>query len=213
MPQTVKKAKRPKKQLTNAAIRDLLIPIADFLSRSGISQARLFAEWRSTVQPSGKMKPKIKVVHIGFEHLNSSNVSRWLRDPKYLNHAGRPDDLPPNSERSIASLLLKDQATAARQNIATMLENFGTIKRIAPGKCRLVKRSTNSSIPDYLPFVPNFRFLVDGVQASTWGSGSDPKAPRQFWQSVSSTQHTSSTCSGIPTILKRSWPHIFARNQ
>ena len=201
------------KQFANAAIRDLLISIADFLSRSGISQAKLFAEWRSAVQLSGKMKPKIKVDHIGSEHLNSSIVSRWLRDPQYLNHAGRPDDLPLNGERSIASWLLKDQPTTAPQKIATVLEKFGIIKNIAPGRCRLVRRTTNSSIPDYLPFEPNFRFLVDAAQASRWGSGSDPKAPRQFWQSVSSTQHTSSTCSGIPTILKRSWSHFFARNQ
>ena len=84
MPQTVKKAMRRKKQLTTAAIRDLLIPIADFLSRSGISQAKLVVGWRSAVQLLGNMKPTIKVVYIGSEHLNSSIVSRWLRDPQSI---------------------------------------------------------------------------------------------------------------------------------
>ena len=44
----------------------------------------------------------------------------------------------------------------------------------------------NFAVPDYIPFEPNFQFLVDAVRASTWGSGITPKAPRLFWQNVAS---------------------------
>lgn len=175
-------------------VSDLLIPIAEFLHRSGLSQTQLLAEWRSAMRHCSGRKKGVKVVHIGFHELGVTVVSRWLRDPDYLNHAGRPDDLPIRGKRSFSSLLKSCRIERPASSVLSSLIRFGTVKRISPHRYRLVRRSINFAIPTYLPFEPNFQFLVDAARASTWGSAVAPKLPRLFWQNVASsnvpTRHT-----------------------
>jgi hypothetical protein len=64
---------------------------------------------------------------------------------------------------------------------------FGTVKKMSPNRYRLVRRSINFAIPNYVPFEPNFQFLVDAARASTWGSAMTRKLPRLFWQNVASS--------------------------
>lgn len=173
-----------KKERLALETKDLLVPIVEFLQRSGFSQAKLATEWQAAIKLCGRAKKGVKVVHIGYEQTRLSLVTRWLRDPNYLNHAGRPDDLPLNGTRSVASLLKESGVRQAAADIVLSLIKFGTVKKIAPNRYRLVHRSVNFAISKYLPFEPNFQFLVDAVRASTWGSGIEPKAPRLFWQNV-----------------------------
>jgi hypothetical protein len=183
--------KTPPKLTTPASssdlhVSDLLIPIAEFLHRSGLSHAQLLAEWRSALQRCSGLKKGVKVVHIGFDELGVTVVSRWLRDPDYLNHVGRPDDLPIRGKRSFSSLLKSCRIERPASSVLRSLMRFGTVKRISPNRYRLVRRSINFAIPNYLPFEPNFQFLVDAARASTWGSAIAPKLPRLFWQNVAS---------------------------
>lgn len=168
-------------------VSDLLIPIAEFLHRSGLSHAQLLTEWRSAIKHCSGPKKGVKVVHIGFDELGVTVVSRWLRDPEYLNHVGRPDDLPIRGRRSFSSLLKSCRIERPASSVLSSLMRFGTVKKISPNRYRLVRRSINFAIPNYLPFEPNFQFLVDAARASTWGSAIAPKLPRLFWQNVASS--------------------------
>jgi len=172
---------------TDLKVSDLLIPIAEFLHRSGLSHAQLLAEWRSAMQQCSGSKKGVKVVHIGFDELGVTVVSRWLRDPDYLNHVGRPDDLPIRGKRSFSSLLKSCQIERSASSVLSSLMRFGTVKKISPNRYRLVRRSINFAIPNYLPFEPNLQFLVDATRASTWGSAIAPTNPRLFWQNVASS--------------------------
>jgi hypothetical protein len=142
------------------------------------------AEWKAALRHSSGAKSKLRVVHIGDEHLGSSIISRWLRDPAYLNRAGRPDDLPLRGKRSITSLLEAGKVTIPPSTVVALLIELGTVIKVAHARYRLLRRVMNYSIPDYLPFEPNFRFLVDAARACTWGSGIPPNTPRLFWQNA-----------------------------
>ena len=167
-------------------VKDLLIPIVEFLHRSGFTQSDLLAECRSAIQHSTRAKKGVKVVHIGYDQLGLTLVSRWLRDPEFLNHAGRPADLPIRGKRSFSTLLKSCAIDRPATCVIKSLVRFGTVKQISPTQYRLVQRSVNFAVPNYIPFEPNFQFLVDATRASTWGSGITPKAPRLFWQNVAS---------------------------
>ncbi len=168
--------------------QDLLLPILTFLRKSGASQSQLLLECRSAIRQAGASKSRLKVVRIGFGYVSSSIVNRWLRDPLFLNRAGQPDDLPVRGGRSIASLLKACQVTLAPTKVVALLVEFGTIKKVSSGKYRLVRRCLNFMIPEYLPFEPNFRFLVDAALASTRRLGVAHNLPKLFWQCADSTR-------------------------
>jgi Family of unknown function (DUF6502) len=188
MPKELKSKSAMREFAAHPVIGDLLVPIAAFLQRAGSSRSQLMSEWRSAIQRTSRPKRQLKVVKIGYEHLGSTTISRWLRDPKYLNHAGRPDDLPMRGKRSITSLLREGGVTRSPKQVISLLIELGTITRVAPSRYRLIRRSMNYTIPEYLPFEPNFRFLVDAARSCTWGSGVPPNAPRLFWLNAYSTR-------------------------
>ena len=188
MPTKMKSKSAKRKLPAHPVISDLLIPIAAFLQRAGSSRSQLMSEWRSAVQQTSRPQRKLKVIKIGYEHLGSTTISRWLRDPKYLNHAGRPDDLAMRGKRSITSLLKEGGVTRSPTQVLSLLMELGTVTRVAPSRYRLIRRSMNYTIDDYLPFEPNFRFLVDAARSCTWGSGVPPRAPRLFWLNAYSTR-------------------------
>ena len=166
---------------SHPGVRDLFVPISAFLLRSGMTKAQLLSEWRVSIHQASRTTPGLKVVRIGSENLASSIISRWLRDPTYLNHAGRPADLPVHGKRSVASLLKAGKVTIPPTKVLALLLELGTVKKVASARYRLIRRSMNYTIPEYLPFEPNFRFLVDAARACTWGSGFPPKTKRLFW--------------------------------
>lgn len=188
MKQNARKTMANRKLPTPPVISDLLIPIAAFLRRAGTSKSQLMSEWKVAIQSSSRPKRELKVVKIGFEHLGSTTISRWLRDPKYLNHAGRPDDLPVRGNRSITSLLKEGGVKRPAKEVISLLLELGTITKVATSRYRLIRRSMNYTIPEYLPFEPNFRFLVDAARACTWGSGVSMRSPRLFWLNAYSTR-------------------------
>jgi hypothetical protein len=177
---------RSHKQEQSPSTQDLLLPIMTFLRKSGISQSQLHTECRSAIRQAGASKSQLKVVRIGFGYVSSSIVNRWLRDPSFLNHAGQPDDLPVRGVRSIGSLLKACQVTLAPAKVVALLVEFGTIKMVSSGRYRLVRRCLNFMIPEYLPFEPNFRFLVDAALASTRRLGVAHNLPKLFWQCADS---------------------------
>jgi len=173
---------------SNPVLGDLFVPISAFLLRSGMTKAQLLAEWRMAIHRASRNTSGLPVVRIGFENLASSIISRWLRDPKYLNQVGRPDDLPLRGKRSIASLLKAGQVKIPPTKVLSLLIELGTVKQIAPTRYRLIRRSMSYIIPDYLPFEPNFQFLIDAARACTWGSGHPPQTPRLYWLNATSNR-------------------------
>jgi len=169
--------------------QDLLRPVLAFLRKSGISRAELLTETRAALSHAERHDKKVKVTRIGYSYVSSSIVNRWLRDPKYLNTRGRPIDLGLNDPgASIASLLKECRVSLKPLKAAQLLVEFGTINKVSSGKFRLVRRLLNFSIPGYLPFEPNFRFLVDATTAATRGIGTPNKATRLFWHCADSTR-------------------------
>lgn len=184
----------PKPNSTSAAepstpaLSDLLVPISAFLLRSGFTKPQLVSEWRVATRKASQVRSGMPVVRIGFDNLASSMISRWLRDPKYLNRVGRPDDLPLNGARSISSLLKAGKVKVPATRVLALLIELGTVKKIAPARYRLIRRSMSYTIPQYLPFEPNFQFLIDAARACTWGSGHPHKSPRLYWLNATSNR-------------------------
>ncbi len=174
--------------VSHPEVRDLFAPIAAFLLRAGVTKADLLSEWRTAIERASRATPSVPVVRIGFDNLASSLITRWMRDPKYLNHVGRPDDLPLTGARSVTSLLKAGKVAVPPKKALRLLLDLGTVKKVAPNRYRLVRRSMSYIIPEYLPFEPNFQFLVDAAYACSWGSGLSPKAPRLYWLNACSTR-------------------------
>jgi len=122
---------RTARRAPNTELCELFAPIAAFLLRAGITKAELMAELRTAIDRVSRAKSGVPVVRIGVENLASSLVSRWMRDPKYLNHVGRPDDLPLNGTRSVASLLKADQVKISPTRALSLLLDLGTVKKVA----------------------------------------------------------------------------------
>jgi hypothetical protein len=187
MPQIKRSNKATSTVRKDPEVSDLILPVVAFLCRSGMPRDQLASEFREAMRLSYSAKPGLKVIRIGGEQLGFTVVSRWLRDPIYLNHAGRPDDLPLTGKRSIASLAKACRITVSPSKVIAFLIEFGTVKKLSRYRYRLVQRTLNFSIPRYLPFEPNLQFLIDAARAATWGSTLMPKVPRLFWHNAVST--------------------------
>jgi hypothetical protein len=172
------------KRLQKPAIQDLLAPIVAFLRSSGMRPNKIMSEWQTAIRRTSKHKPRLKVVRIGYEHLDSTVIARWLRDPTYLNRVGKPADLPLTGKVSLSSLVKICRVRVLPTQVARRLAEFGSVKEVSPGKYRLVRPHLNFTNPEILPFEPNFQFLVDAVRASTWGSAAQGNEPRLFWQNA-----------------------------
>ena len=161
---------------------DLLEPAIAFLYKSGLSKKQLLTECRSAIREASTAKSTLSVIHVGFRKETIDIVNRWLRDPSYLNHNGRPDDLPLSGSRSIGSLV-KACRGAITPNVAlAQLLEFDIVKRVASRRYRLVRRSMDFKHSDYLPFEPNFRFLVDATRAATNRLQDSKVSNNLFWQ-------------------------------
>ncbi len=160
--------------------RELLGPIAAFLIKSGLSQRQLLTEFRSALSHAAGSKLKVTHMRIGEEA--SSIVNRWLRDPMFLNSAGRPADLSLKGARSITALVRASRVIVSPKVALSMLIEFGIVRNVAPGKYRLVRRLVDFGHSDYLPFEPNFRFLVDATKVSTNRLRNPKGTPGLFWQ-------------------------------
>jgi len=144
----------------------LIGPIINFLHEAGFSKKELLAECHTAVRRVGTKQSHLPVIHVEFGKEAIDIVNRWLRDPKYLNRYGRPDELPLLGARSVSSLI-KDCRVAVTPSKALLnLLNFQMVTRVASKKYRLISRSMVFWHADYLPFEPNFRFLVDATRAA-----------------------------------------------
>ena len=161
---------------------DLLEPTIGFLFKSGLSKKQLLAECRSAIHKASTTKLTLSVVHVGFRKETIDIVNRWLRDPSYLNHNGRPDDLPLTGPRSIGSLVKACRVAVRPDKALAQLLEFDMVKRVASRKYRLVRRLMDFAHSDYLPFEPNFRFLVDATRAATNRLQDSKATNRLFWQ-------------------------------
>ena len=166
--------------LLNAA--DLLEPTIGFLYKSGLSKKQLLAECRSAIRKASTKHSALSVVHVGFRKETIDIVNRWLRDPRYLNHNGRPDDLPLTGPRSVGSLVKACSVAVTPDKALSQLLEFDIVKRVASRRYRLVRRSMDFAHSDYLPFEPNLRFLVDATRAATNRLQDSKATNRLFWQ-------------------------------
>ncbi len=161
---------------------DLLEPIIGFIHKSGLSKKQLLAECQSAIHKASTTRSRLSVVHVGFRKETIDIVNRWLRDPNYLNHNGRPDELPLTGSRSIGSLVKACRVAVTPSHVLSYLLEFGIVKQIASGRYRLVRRSMDFGHSDYLPFEPNFRFLLDAVRAATNRLQDSKVSNKLFWQ-------------------------------
>jgi hypothetical protein len=161
-------------------VEGLLTPLMTFLSRSGLTDLQIVSLCGSALKKGKIVRSGPKVTRIGPAHDSSIIVARWLRDPTYLNRAGRPEDLPLRGRLSVSSLLKDCGIGTSPAAALNVLLKFNTARRIANGKYRLTKRYMNYSIPGVLPFEPNMQFMTAAVRATTRGLGVDKPQPRVF---------------------------------
>ena len=161
-------------------VEDLLAPIMTFLLRSGLSESQILTLCTGAIRRGKSTRSGPKVARIGSGHDSSILVARWLRDPSYLNRAGRPDDLPLHGRGSLSSLLADCGIDSSVDMALALLLKYGTVRKTADGKCRLLKRYMNYAIPGLLPFEPNMQFMTDAVKATTRGLGLSRPQPRVF---------------------------------
>jgi hypothetical protein len=160
--------------------RELLGPIATFLFKSGLSRAQLLSEFRLAL--SRASSSKLKVVHMALGEEAANIVNRWLRDPNYLNNAGRPAELPLRGNRSITTLVKESQSHVSPSAALNLLVEFGIVRKVKSARYRLMRRLVDFGHTEYLPFEPNFKFLVDATRVSTSRLRDARKAPGLFWQ-------------------------------
>jgi hypothetical protein len=160
--------------------RELLAPITAFLMKSGLPQGELLSEFRAAIRQASRSKLKVTHMQIGEEA--SSIVNRWLRDPIYLNSVGRPAELPRKGTPSISTLVRVSNTRVSPTAALNLLLEFGIVRKVASGKYRLVRRLVDFGHSDYLPFEPNFRFLVDATKVSTSRLRKPKGTPGLFWQ-------------------------------
>jgi len=160
----------------------LIEPIVGFLYRSGFSKKQLLAECRSAIRMASSTNSQIHVIHVEFGKDAIDIVNRWLRDPGYLNRNGRPDELPMTGVRSVTSLVKDCRVTVSPKKALIQLLRFQIVKEVASKKYRLVRRSMDFWHADYLPFEPNFRFLVDATRAATNRLQFPKDRNKLFWQ-------------------------------
>lgn len=161
-------------------VEDLLTPLMTFFHRSGLTDAQIIALCDAALNQGKKIRSGPRVTRIGPAHDSSIVVARWLRDPAYLNRAGRPADLPLRGRLSVSSLLKDCGISTAPDAAIKVLLRFNTVRRIANGKHRLIKRYMNYSIHGLLPFEPNMQFMTAAVRATTRGLGIGRPQPRVF---------------------------------
>jgi hypothetical protein len=160
----------------------LIEPTIGFLYRSGFNRKQLLSECRSAIRVASSKRPQLHVIHVDFGKDAIDIVNRWLRDPRYLNRNGRPDELPLTGVRSLSSLVKDCRVAVSPSKALAQLLKFEIAKQVASKKYRLVRRSMDFWHADYLPFEPNFRFLVDATRAATNRLQAPKDRNRLFWQ-------------------------------
>lgn len=160
------KRRAPNVPMTSHDVSALIEPILGFLYQSGFSKKSLLSECRSAVQKAESKPSKLPVSHINFGKDAIDIVNRWLRDPKYLNRYGRPDELPLSGSRSLTSLVRDCRVEVSTNSALLNLLSFRIVTQVASKKYRLLSRSMTFWHADHLPFEPNFRFLVDATRAA-----------------------------------------------
>ncbi|MGH8253105.1 MAG: hypothetical protein ACRES2_03635 [Steroidobacteraceae bacterium] len=166
--------------MTSQDVSALIGPIIGFLHESGFSKKTILAECRAAVQKSGSKVSKLPVTHVEFGKDAIDIVNRWLRDPQYLNRHGRPDELPFAGAKSLTSLVRDCRVEVSPNRALLNLLNFKMVTQVASKKYRLLARSMTFWHSDYLPFEPNFRFLIDATRAAL-SRLQQPKS-KLFWQ-------------------------------
>jgi hypothetical protein len=167
---------------------DLLAPIFALLVRAGYGEDELIEICANSIKKTKTNRKGPVVFRIGDDYITADLVRRWLRDPKYINSHGKPRELPETGSVSLQSLIFDSGSRASVVPVAALLIKFGTIKKLENGSMRLVRRSLNFTIPDGLPFEPNFRFLIDAVRSCTRGLGQKAIGPRLYWHCADSKQ-------------------------
>ena len=180
MPSTPKLKNLMTTKSTRQIQRELLMPIMTFLYKSGMSKETLLTECRAAIQAASSSK--LKIVHITIGQDLIGIVNRWLKDPMYVNSSGRPDELPLSGKRSIRSLVRASRTKVSAKEALTLMTTYGVATKVSTGKYRLVRRLMDYGHTKYMPFEPNYRFLVDATRVSTNRLRRTDKRPGIFWQ-------------------------------
>lgn len=179
----LKKKKQAKDaQISRQEAGSLIEPIIGFLYKSGIGKQRLMSECRAAIQKAASTASSLPVIHVELGKEAIDIVNRWLRDPNYLNHNGRPDELPLSGARSVTSLVRDCRVAVSPSKALSHLLKFQIVIQVASKKYRLVRRSMDFWHAEYLPFEPNFRFLVDATRAATNRLQRPKESSKLFWQ-------------------------------
>lgn len=161
---------------------ELFAPIVGLLLRSGVSETDLTKLFKRALRAASSRRAGPKVYRVETKNLSADLLHRWMRNPKYLNELGKPIDLPLRGSRSVASLMRESSIAGSPERTLAFLLKFKNVRRTKKGEFRLLRRSLNFKISNYLPFEPNYEFMVDAARACTRGIGVSGRSAEVFWQ-------------------------------
>ena len=160
---------------------ELLSPLVAFLRASGVSDQNLQDGFSAALDRAKRASNRIEVVRMGAYYRRGEIIDRWLRNPTFVNKAGKPLDLPLNGKLSITSLTRLAGLKESPRSILRLLVKFGNVTRTSSGRYRLVKRYMNYKAPGLLPFEPNVQFISDAISSATRGLGNRKASKELFW--------------------------------
>lgn len=160
---------------------ELFAPLVAFLRASGVSDQQLQDGFSASLSRARRKAKHIEVIRMGSYYRRGEIIDRWLRNPMFVNKAGKPLDLPLMGKLSIATLAKMAGVKDAPRSILRMLVKYGNVARAGRGKYRLVKRYMNYKAPGLLPFEPNAQFILDAISSATRGLGNPNASKELFW--------------------------------
>lgn len=160
--------------------------IVAFFIAAGMDEQTLLATVENAAVKARKCKPSTRFFSVPSTAELIGIVDRWRKDPKYVNSAGRPADLPLRGALSITSLIKAEPnlKLPVSQYIESLL-NVGAAVKTSGGAVRLTKNYLYFRQSGSVPYEPNVQFLEAAVAAATRPISSRAIEKEIFWRMAS----------------------------
>lgn len=172
--------------ITQRRAQDLLFPVAAFLQAGGMSRQNAERCFKAAFKRAAREVSIRKIQHIGHPTLYADIVARWTRDKRFLDKAGRPADLPLSGKNGFRALVRTTCPADDPRSVLKVLIRYGTVKRHAAGRYRLVQPFFVTSTSREMAFEPIAFFLSDATRTLTHiirRTGAS-RSPDLFWRKV-----------------------------
>jgi hypothetical protein len=185
--QTIRRRGTPRATGLSAATLDrLLQPIAVLINAGGIVTGDAKKAFSRALRKAQRRPSARKLERIGYSTAYADIVTRWSRDPAYIDSRGVPLTLPASGKKSLASLVREAAPTLQVSDAISVLQRYGNIARLRSGKYRLVRSFFFAANDKALALEPMAYFLADAGSSfqEILSKNHRSKSPNLFWRKV-----------------------------